>query len=121
VSDEPTRQQEAAAQRHRRQEHAQSLPQTVFDLYELLLAYLKQETALPLQQLVRVLALGVVGALLYGLGGMFVTVGLLRVLQEETTLPDWSQYLIVLVVLLAAGALIWKLGTRRKQSREVAA
>jgi hypothetical protein len=120
VSDQPTQPQKAATQRRHRQP-AQSLPQTGFDLYELLLAYVKQETAVPLQQLGRVLALGVAGALLFGLGGLFVTVSILRVLQEETTLPDWSQYLIVLAAVLIAGAVIWKLGTRRKRSREVVA
>ncbi len=99
-----------------------SLPQVLTELWELVVAYFKQETAVPLQQLGRAIAFGLLGSLLLGIGVVFVTVGGLRLLQEETgsTFTDnwsWVPYAIMTVVLLVGGALTWKMGTRRKQKR----
>jgi drug/metabolite transporter (DMT)-like permease len=96
------------------------LPQVIAELWELVVAYFKQETLVPLQQLVRVVALGLAGALLLGFGVVCVTVGGLRLLQEETGSTftgnwSWAPYAIMTVVLALGGALTWKLGTRKKR------
>ena len=102
------------------------LPQVVAELWELVVAYFKQETLAPLQQLGRVVALGLAGAFLLGFGVICVTVGGLRLLQEETGSTfdgnwSWAPYAIMTVVLLLGGALTWKLGTRRKRQAASAA
>ena len=79
------------------------LPQVIAELWELVVAYFKQETLAPLQQLVRVVALGLAGALLLGFGVVCVTVGGLRLLQEETGSTftgnwSWAPYAIMTVV-----------------------
>jgi hypothetical protein len=96
------------------------LPQVIAELWQLVVAYFKQETLVPLQQLVRVVALGLAGALLLGFGVVCVTVGGLRLLQEETGSTfdgnwSWAPYGIMTVVLIVFGALTWKLGTRKKR------
>jgi hypothetical protein len=98
------------------------LPQVIRELWELVVAYLKQETAVPLQQLARAVGLGLLGATLLGFGVVFLTLGGLRVLQEETGSTftgnwSWVPYLIMTAALLVGGALVWKIGTRRKQKR----
>ena len=101
-------------------EHQPPLPQVIAELWELVVAYFKQETLAPLQQLVRVVALGLAGAFLLGFGVICVTVGGLRLLQEETGSTftgnwSWAPYAIMTAVLLLGGALTWKLGTRRRR------
>jgi len=83
----------------------------VKDLRDLLVAYARQETLDPLRALGRYLAFGLIGSLLVALGGVFLVVGVLRLLQDGTGGAfdgGWSfaPYLIVLVlVLIAVGAL----------------
>ncbi len=94
----------------------------ISELWELVVAYFKQETAVPLQQLARVVALGLAGGALLGFGVVFLTLGGLRALQEETGSTftgswSWVPYLIMTVVLIVGAALVWKIGTRRKQKR----
>jgi hypothetical protein len=89
-----------------------SLPQLVLELRDLVVAYFKQETLLPLQALGRYAAFGIGGALLLGFGVLFLGVGALRALQTETGetfTGDWSfaPYLIVVVALALGGALVW--------------
>src|SRR5688572_23701293 len=50
----------------------------IAELRELVVTYAKQETVDPLRRLGRFLAFGVAGAVLLGLGGVFVVVGVLR-------------------------------------------
>jgi hypothetical protein len=101
-------------------ERSAPLPQVVAELWQLCLAYFKQETLQPLKALVRVIALGLAGAFLIGFGVVCLTVGGLRLLQEETGSTftgnwSWAPYAIMTVVLGLGGALTWKLGTRRKR------
>jgi hypothetical protein len=98
------------------------LPQVIAELWELVVAYFKQETMVPLQALVRVVALGLAGAFLLGFGVICVTVGGLRLLQEETGETftgnwSWAPYGIVTVALLLVGGITWKVGTRRRQRK----
>lgn len=74
----------------------------VGDVIDLVKEYARQETLGPLKGAGRWLALGAVGALLLGLGLVFVLVGLLRLLQTEVSVFDgawsWAPYAIVAVV-----------------------
>ncbi|MEP6623005.1 MAG: hypothetical protein ABJC79_01055 [Acidimicrobiia bacterium] len=97
------------------------IPQAVTELWELVVAYFKQETTEPLKGLARVIGFGVLGSLLLGTGVVFVALGLLRLLQHEapntfdgnlTIIP----YLIVIVALIVTAGLVFKLDTRTKRT-----
>ncbi len=99
-----------------------SLPQAAAELWDLVVAYFKQETAVPLQQLARAVGFGLLAAMLLGLGVVFLTVGGLRLLQEETGETftgdwSWAPYGIMTAALLLVGGLTWKIGTRRKRRK----
>jgi hypothetical protein len=92
------------------------LPQLVLELKDLVVDYCKQETVVPLRQLGRYLAFGIVGAVLLGIGVVLLGVGALRALQTETGSTftgdwSWAPYLVVVVTMALGGALTWK--TRR--------
>ena len=100
------------------------LPQLVKELWELVVAYFKQETVVPLQQLGRYVLYGVLGALLLGTGVIFLATSGLRALQTETGTTftgnwSWAPYLIVTAGVLIGGALTWSARGKRK-NREVA-
>ena len=84
---------------------------SIGEVVDLVRDYAKQETLGPLKGAGRWLALGAAGAVLIGLGSVFVLVGVLRLLQTETSAFDggwsWVPYLIVLVAaaIVAAVAL----------------
>lgn len=89
------------------------LPQLIVELRELIVAYFKQETVVPLKQLGRYAAYGVGGSLLLGLGALFVAVGGLRLLQTETDTTftgnwSWAPYVIVVAALVLAAGIIWQ-------------
>jgi hypothetical protein len=95
------------------------IPAAVAELWELILAYFKQETTEPLKALGRVIAFGIAGSLLIGTGVVFVAIGALRLLQEETDAFEGNftfvPYVIVIALLLGmAGLAIW-FGTRTKE------
>ena len=54
------------------------------ELIALMRSYLVQETVGPLRRLVKSLAFGLGGAAAFGLGGIIVLIGLLRLLETET-------------------------------------
>jgi hypothetical protein len=58
------------------------------ELVDLVIAYAKQETIGPLKGLGKKAALGLGGALLLGLGGIFASIGALRAMQTQT---DWFE------------------------------
>lgn len=72
------------------------------EVVDLVRDYAKQETLGPLAGAGRWLALGAAGAVLLGLGSVFGLIGVLRLLQTETSAFDgawsWVPYLIVLVI-----------------------
>ena len=94
--------------------------QTIRELKELVIAYAKQETVDPLKGLGRYVAFGVLGALLLGIGVMFLAIGALRALQGDSRGPhfignwSWAPYAIVVVGAFAIAALAWFVGTKRK-------
>lgn len=100
-----------------------NLPTLVAELWELVVAYAKQETIEPLKGLGRFLAWGAVGALLTGMGAVFLLLGALRALQEETGDTfrgnwSWAPYAIVLVGALAvAGLAVSMVGAGRRRRR----
>jgi hypothetical protein len=80
----------------------------VGELRELVISYAKQETVDPLRQLGRFLAFGLAGALLLSLGGVFLVVGILRVLQTQTGSAfdgNWS-FVPSLITLADAGLIV---------------
>ncbi|MBK5288836.1 MAG: phage holin family protein [Acidimicrobiia bacterium] len=95
------------------------IPQAIAELWQLVLAYFKQETTEPLKALGKVVAFGIAGSLLIGTGVVFAALGFLRWLQHDaadTFDGNWSfaPYLIVIATLLVVGALVFFLGTRAK-------
>jgi hypothetical protein len=89
-----------------------SLPQLVLELRDLVVAYFKQETLVPLKDLGRYAAFGIGGALLLGFGALFLAVGALRALQTETGdtfTGDWTwvPYVIVVIALFAGAGIVW--------------
>lgn len=88
------------------------LPQLVTELWQLIVAYFKQETVIPLQELGRWIAFGIVGSLLLGVGVLLLALAGLRALQEETGSTftgnlSWIPYLIMFAALLVGGAITW--------------
>jgi ABC-type Mn2+/Zn2+ transport system permease subunit len=98
------------------------LPQVASELWELVVAYFKQETVEPFKQLGRYVAFGLVGALLLGFGVVLLSVSGLRALQTETGdtfAGDWSwvPYLIVTAALLVGAGITWMARGRRRETR----
>ena len=87
-----------------------SLPETLQDLWDLLVAYTKQETVDPLRNLGRYLGFGLGGMALLTLGTFFLAMALLRFLQTMIGgvfdgFWSWVPYVIVMVLLGGAIAL----------------
>ena len=98
-----------------------SLPALVAELWDLVRAYVKQETVEPMKGLGRSAAWGVVGSVLIAVGVTELTIGGLRALQTETGTRfegnwSWAPYLIALA---GTGIVMWfaGLGMRRKGKR----
>ncbi len=92
----------------------------VQDLWQLVVAYFKQETIDPIKGLGRFVGFGLAGSLGVGLGGVLLILGLLRLLQTETgdafdgnltVIP----YLITLVVAGAAAVAAVMAGSRDRR------
>lgn len=104
-------------------ERTPPLPQLVTELWELVVAYLKQETVVPLKRLGRYVAWGLAGALLLGIGVVMVAVGALRALQTETGdtftgNASWAPYAIVFAGLVVGAGITWQArGARRSKGR----
>ena len=101
-----------------------SLPTLATELWELVLAYLKQETVEPVKGVLKFVAWGLVGALLLAVGLVILAVAVLRVLQVETR-PHWTGHwswvpylLTVVAVGVVAGLVASRIGAaRRKRGR----
>ena len=101
-----------------------SLPQLVIELKDLIVAYLKQETVVPIKQLGRYLAFGIAGSILMGVGVILWSLGLLRLLQTQTgdTFADdwsWVPYLIVFAALVIGAAIVWTLRKSYRVQKEL--
>jgi hypothetical protein len=97
------------------------LAQQGTELKDLVLAYFKQETTDELKALAGYVAFGVVAWLLIGIGAACGAIGVLRLLQTETTIFEgnwsWAPYFIVVILLGVSGFVTWKITTRRKERR----
>lgn len=62
----------------------QSIPELLTELRELVVTYVKQETVEPLKGLGRFIGFGIAGSFLVAVSGILLTLGLVRLLQEET-------------------------------------
>ncbi|HEX5586146.1 MAG TPA: hypothetical protein VFZ17_02465, partial [Acidimicrobiia bacterium] len=101
------------------------IPQLVTELRELVVAYVKQETLVPLKSLGRWVGFGLGGSLLLGFGVVFLAMSGLRALQDETgdTFTgnwSWVPYLIVVFALGLGAALVWVLRAARKAEKGTA-
>lgn len=104
-------------------ERGAPLPQVLQELFQLIVAYFQQETVVPLKQLGRYIAFGLVGALLLGIGVLLLAMSGLRALQDETGTTfsgnwSWAPYGIMFVALLAGGAITWKARGVQRSRRE---
>jgi hypothetical protein len=104
-------------------ERTAPLPQVVRELSELIVAYFKQQTVVPLKQLGRYIVFGLLGAMLLGFGVLLLAMSGLRALQEETGTTfrgnwSWAPYGILFVALLLGGALTWKARGARRDRRD---
>jgi hypothetical protein len=102
----------------------ESLPANVAELWELIVAYAKQETLDPIKALGRFVAYGVAGAVCLSLGSVLLALGALRAIQTETRHHlagnlSWIPYLAVVaasgVVLVLALSRISKVPSRGEQ------
>jgi hypothetical protein len=97
--------------------------ETVRELRDLIVAYVRQETVDPIRSLGRYVGFGLLGALLMGTGIVFIEIGVLRVLQGTHSDPhftgnwSWAPYAIVVVASLAAAGIAWFIGGKRKRAR----
>ena len=66
-------------------DRGQSLPTIVRELGTMVVAYVRQQTVEPLKGVGRSLALGLAGVVVGSIGGVFLLLGGIRVLQTETT------------------------------------
>ena len=103
---------------------SKGIPTLVQELWELVVAYARQETVEPLKGLGRFVAFGIGGSLLVGIGVVLLLLGGLRALQEEATSTfdgnwSWAPYLLTLVAAAIVVALaIWAVGRgKRKEAR----
>ncbi len=90
---------------------ATPIPQQVTDLRDLVVAYVKQETVVPLKSLGRWIGFGIGGSLLMGFGVVFLAMAGLRALQTETGETftgnwSWVPYLIMVFVLALGAAIV---------------
>lgn len=98
-----------------------SAPELITELKTLVVDYAKQETIDPLRSLGRYLGWGVAGSAMLAIGGLFVSIGLLRLLQTETGGAldgGWSfvPYLVVLLFALVVLALLGLAVLRTKKT-----
>jgi Putative Actinobacterial Holin-X, holin superfamily III len=96
--------------------------QTIRELRDLVVAYARQETVDPLRSLGKYAGFGIGGALILGLGVVFLEIGVLRVLQEQTGVHltgnwSWVPYAVVVVASLVTAALIWTIASRTSRRR----
>ncbi len=87
---------------------SKSPSELIRELRSLVVVYAKQETVDPLKSLGRYLAWGIAGSILLGVGGLFLSVGLLRLIQTQTggwLDGGWSFVPYVIVFLFAAAAI----------------
>lgn len=91
------------------------------ELVDLIVGYAKQETIDPLKGLGKSVALGIAGAVLVGVGTVFLALAALRAMETETDVFEdnlsWAPYLILTLLLVASAGMCWKtLGPGEKEN-----
>ena len=102
-----------------------SLPTLVTELYELVLAYLRQETLEPVKGLGRFVGFGLAGSVVTGIGSVLLLLGGLRAIQSETGRHlqgswSWAPYGITAVgcvLLMGLGMAVRGRGAAARGSR----
>jgi hypothetical protein len=99
-----------ATSRQTTPQQSKSLPVLLSELWELIVAYAKQETVEPLKALGRFVGYGVAGAACLSLGAILIGVGALRAIRTQTHEHlegdlSWVPYLAVVVLCLIFAAL----------------
>src|SRR6187401_2168801 len=95
-----------------------SIPQVATELWELTVAYAKQETVDPLKGLTRFLGYGLSGSLALGIGAVLLLLSLLLALQTDTSTTftgnlSWVPYVIVVAIAALFVALVmWRVVKR---------
>jgi hypothetical protein len=90
------------------------------EFVDLVIAYAKQETLQPLKGLGKNAALGLGGAVLLGIGGVFCSIGALRAMETETDFFErhnltYLPYFITVLILAVLSAVGWvSLGPGKK-------
>ena len=103
-------------------ESPQTLSAQGQELWELVVAYARQETLDPLRGLGRYIGLGLGGSVLVGIGTILMATAGLRLLQTETGSRftgnwSWAPYLIVLIgALTVAGIALYAIGRERRRA-----
>lgn len=97
----------------RRYVDSNSMRKNAEELKDLTKKYVLEETVTPVKDLGRYARYGCLGSLFIGLGSLFVLIGILRLLQTETTAfhgnLSWIPYFIVLFLgLCEMGLLGWR-------------
>ena len=107
----------------RTKDRDKSLPTLVSELWQLVLAYVRQETLVPIRGLGRYVALGLAGSALFSVGGVLLALALLRFVQDVggDTLDgnlSWVPYLITLALTGAAAAYFaTRIGANKRKAR----
>jgi hypothetical protein len=102
-----------------RHDDPKSIPQVASELWDLSLAYAKQETVDPLRGLGRYLGYGMGGSVVFGIGSVLLLLSALRALQTETGSTftgslSFVPYIIVsAVAALLIGLLVWRVVKRK--------
>ena len=92
------------------------------ELWQMVVKYVKQELTEPIRGIGRFMKFGAIGTLLLTLGGIFLSLGVLRVLQTETDgyLDNNLSFVPYLASLLSccllAGLAVWQI-TRRSRRK----
>lgn len=101
----------------------ESFPTLLRELRDLVIAYVKQQTLVPLKQLGRYVAYGLAGGILITLGVLIVALGFLRALQSEAGKHlggnwSWVPYLVVFAFLVAIAVLMARLISKAPPKEE---
>ena len=105
-------------------ERTPPLPQLFSELRDLVVAYVRQQTLVPVKRLGRYIGFGIAGSLLLGFGVLFLGMSCLRALQTETGdtfSGDWSwvPYVITFTALVLGAVVVWLARTARQVERRV--
>ncbi|MFP5377980.1 MAG: hypothetical protein ACLGIO_14520 [Acidimicrobiia bacterium] len=102
---------------------AKGLPTLAAELWQLVVAYAKQETVVPVKGLTRFVAIGLAGSALLSIGLLLLVLALLRALQTETGTTfdgnwSWAPYLVTLAACLVVAGLAARAVTAHKRRAE---